>query len=547
MSSANTPSTCDVAVVDTTSDKLFDTDRLTSVVNDMRNRTGLDIYVRTFQTSPHDDLGVWWRGEYKECPAWLSTDGVTPKPNILVLAVGMDRKSAIEYGSAVHKLDGEVDSIRGRVLGDALRDANAAPQDQKHEAFTSAIEKTLAELEAEYTKPPFNWGALWSGVLKTILSILGVASATFGVILTRTGLRKRRDKARLRKELKAAFDASTDAVVHAEDRLSQSFIEADDAMNGVEGEFIALPSKESITERINAASSEHFERAGNPAPKSIEDLTAARNAYRRYADSIESALSDAQNRTESIKARARQCTPEVKDSDLREAYTAGARRLRTLVDESPSWLSTTTTAAVLSVAIKSVDGLVGTSAPRAAVDTAINEVTRAVAEADSLVANATAAEKSLLKVISDADATANTYTSRVPDDVSPKTAESTLRAVKKVVADANKVYDTLKLRDTSTVTSGLVSQTADLRKKLERATAAADTEIAKAKRKRDEERRAREAEEARKRREREEEEARQRATSFGVGYGSGYSSGGGFSSGGFSGGGDFGGGSSGSW
>ena len=57
VSSAAPITDCAATVVDETTDQLFDMERLTEAVNDMRNRTGLDVYVRTFQETPHGDAG----------------------------------------------------------------------------------------------------------------------------------------------------------------------------------------------------------------------------------------------------------------------------------------------------------------------------------------------------------------------------------------------------------------------------------------------------------------------------------------------------------
>jgi len=542
-------STCTDTVVDETTDRLFDVDRLTSAARDMGNRTGLDVYVRTFQTTPHGDAGVWWREAYKACPAWLFTDGETPKPNILVVVVGMDRKSAIEYGEAVTKLDGEVDSIRGKVLGNALRDAYAAGDSEKREAFTVAIEKTLAELEAEYTKPPVNWGNVWSWVLKVLMAIAGVVASVFGFFLSRTGIRKHREKAKLRTEVAEARDESTNAVMAAESTLRRHFIEADAAMENVEGEYIAIPSKESITERVNVASAAHFERTGNPEPKSIEALVDARDSYHGYARTIMGALSDAQKRTEDIRARAEQCTDESKDHDLRAAFKDGTSKLRELDTDAPVWLDTATANAVLSVAVKVVDTLVGTSAPRHTVDSAVEDVQRACADATLLMTGAENARRALRKLRTDAESALTTYTNHVPSDVSAATAATTRATLEKLVPKIVAVEDALSARQKPLAVAVLTGQTASLRKELEVALGRPDSEIAAAQRKRDEDRRRREEEERAARRRREaEEESRRRSSynsGFGGGFGAGYSSGGGFSGGG--GGGGFGGGSSGSW
>ena len=187
------------------------------------------------------------------------------------------------------------------------------------------------------------------------MAIAGVVASVFGFFLSRTGIRKHREKAKLRAEVAEARDESTNAVMAAESTLRQHFIEADAAMEGVEGEYIALPSKESITERVNVASAAHFERTGNPAPKSIEELIDARDSYHGYARTIMGALSDAQKRTEDIRVRAEQCTDESKDRDLRAAFKDGTSKLRELDTNAPAWLDTATANAVLSVAVKAVD------------------------------------------------------------------------------------------------------------------------------------------------------------------------------------------------
>lgn len=536
---------CGAPVIDETTDQLFDVNRLGIATKDMSNRTGLDVYVRAFQTTPHGDAGVWWRDAYKACPSWLATDGITPKPNVLVVVIGMDRRSAIEYGSAVHKLDGDIDRIRGRVLGDALRDANSSSD--KREAFTAAVEKTLAELEAAYTKPPFDWGNVWAWVLKVVLAIAGLVGAVFSAFLTRTGIRKHRDKVRVRAEMVEARNASTDAVVNAEATLRQHFIEADSAMEGVEGEFIVLPSRESVTERINAASASHFERAGDPVPKDIDGLTAARDAYTSYAASIAAALRDASKRTDDIRKRAEQCTDEAKDRDLRAAVDFGSRKLRELND-TPKWLDTTTHEAILADALRTADSLVGTSPARAVVDTAISAVSSAYTGVDLVRTAAKSAEKDVAKVTDDIAAKRAVYRDAVPADVSKKTAAKTLSSLETLLPKAESLRAEVSRGEQRLTPEGITSQVSELRRELERALTGANAEIAAAQRRRDEERRKREEAEraARRKREEEAEEERRRSynSGFGGGFGAGYSSGGGFSSGG---GGDFGGGSSGGW
>lgn len=551
LAAADPASDCAVTVVDTTDDHLFDVERLTAAANDMGHRTGLDVYVRTFQTTPHGDAGVWWRDAYKNCPALLATDGVTPKPNILVVAVGMDRKSAIEYGEAVTKLDGDIDRIRGRVLGDALRDANAAPADDQREAFTAAIETTLAELEAAYTKPPFDWGNVWAWVLKVLLAIAGVVASVFWFFLSRTGIRKHRAKVKLRAEMKEARDESTNAVVNAEATLRQHFIEADDAMSRVEGEYIALPSQKSITKRVNAASASHFGQANNPTPKSIDALTRARDAYRRYAKDIGRALDDAEKRTADVRSRVAQCTPESKDRDLRAASVAGADRLAALRTEAPVWLSATTLAAVLSVAVQEADALVGTVPPRPTVDTATEAVRSACTAIDLMVTGAERAGKRVLTLRSDATSRLSTYTASPPEDVSVATVESTRTALEKLVPKVTELADAVISPRAPMETVFIESRTSELRAELNEALRQAEAEIAAAQVARDKEKRVRYEEERRKSREREEADRSSRSSSYGGGFNAGYAAGGfssgGFSSGGDGGGGGYGGGSSGSW
>lgn len=546
--SAEPDAPCSTTVIDQTDDHLFDVERLTSAARDMGNRTGLDVYVRAFQTTPYGDAGVWWRAAYKECPSWLATDGATPKPNVLVIAVGMDRKSSIEYGSGVHKLDDEIDSIRGKTLGNALRDAWSAPAAEKHEAFTSAVEKTIAELEAEYTKPPFDWGNVWAWVLKVLLAIGGIVSAVLATILTRTGIRKHRDKARARAEMLAAKAVSVDAVLGAESALQAHFIEADSAMEGVEGVFIALPSKESIAERVNAASSAHYELSSDPSPTSIDKFVAARNTYVKCAADIKSALRDAEARTDSIRARAEECTDESKDRDLRASVDYAARKLTELTAGTPKWLTTTSLEAILADAIRTGTSLIGASAPRADVDRSVEELSRACTNVDLARTGAKSAEQSIAMVVGDIALKINTYSKTVPD-VAKATADTTLAALKALSPKAAGLSDEVSRGNKPFTPEGIANRVSSLRAELSAAMRAADAEIAAAERKREDERRKREEAERAARRKRDEEEAEERrrqSSSYGGGFGAGYYSGGG-GGGGFGGGGDFGGGSAGGW
>lgn len=472
---------CTAAAIDTTDDHLFDTERIADAARDMGNRTGLDVYVRTFEEMPYGDAGVWWRNAYKECPAWLATDGVHPKPNVLVVAVSLDRKSAIEYGEAVTKLDGDVDSIRGQTLGDALRDANAASD--RREGFTVAIEKTLAALEAEYTAKPFDWGKVWSWVVTAVLSLAGVAASVWGVFLTRSGIRSRRAKSVLRREIAAARAESTDAVMDSDTKVAEHFFDTEVVLEEVEGDYTPYPSRAQVIERINEFSAENAALLDLELPTSIEGLTDIRDGFRSVTAGITRALYDAESRTTNTRAEAKRCTRESKDADLKGALS-NADRARGALSAAPTWFDTSVVSAVLTVATDSASNLVGGTASRADVDAAVGKVDAAIITANAALSEARAAGDGVEALARDAKGSLTLYRDRPPADVK----ESTVRAVVSALEKLNERIAEERDRLTPSAGSGaklhlagdIVRRTAALRAKLREALSPAEAQIAAA-------------------------------------------------------------------
>ena len=150
---------------------------------------------------------------------------------------------------------------------------------------------------------------------------------------------------------------------------------------------------------------------------------------------------------------------------------------------------------MLSVAVKAVDTLIGTSAPRHTVDSAVEDVQRACADATLLMTGAENARRALRKLRTDAESALTIYTNHVPSDVSAATAATTRATLEKLVPKIAAVVDALSSRQKPFAVAILNGQTASLRKELESALERPNSEIAAAQRKRDEERRKREEEE----------------------------------------------------
>ncbi len=98
---------CTTPVVDLTSDHMLDTATVEAAV-EQANATGADFYVRAFESTPGGSLDAYWQESIKDCANWRSgsAENGVPKGNIIMVAFGMDRQSAIFYGSGFNETIG---------------------------------------------------------------------------------------------------------------------------------------------------------------------------------------------------------------------------------------------------------------------------------------------------------------------------------------------------------------------------------------------------------------------------------------------------------
>lgn len=328
---------CSALVLDTTTARVLDVERVTEAVKRARNDTGADIYVRAMQETPYGDSGVWWRKTYPTCPSWVHTDGEHPRANVLVIQFGLDRTSSINYGDNFKaKLDRRADKIRGNTLGNGLRDAMHADESDKRESFTRAVEQTLdATVEALHApdSTPVDWGSVWSTVWKWVLGILitlgGIAAAWGSALLSRLGIRRWKANVQERKDITETLDKiavakenASDAVLSVDSKWLRITVETDTAIAKVEGGVDTLDGftpLDDLKDELNSASSDYRQLADAALPDDLEGLTQVLMAYTAHALRIISTLDRAQDQIKVINTAAEACTVESKVRDLTDA------------------------------------------------------------------------------------------------------------------------------------------------------------------------------------------------------------------------------------
>lgn len=576
---------CGTPVLDTTDASVLDIERVTQAVNQARNDTGADIYVRAMQETPYGDSGVWWRKTYPTCPSWVHTDGEHPRANVLVIQFGLDRTSSINYGDNFKaKLDRRVDNIRGNALGNGLRDAMNSDEGDKREAFTRAVEQTLdATVEALHApdSTPMDWGSIWSTVWKWVLGILitlgGIATAWGSALLSRLGFRKwkasvkeREDIAATRERIAVARGKASNAVLSVDNEWLSITVETDAAAAKVEGgvdNMDGFTPLDELKEEINSASTDYRQLSDKSLPADLEGLKKVLTAYIRCAERITSALNRARDQIGVLNTAAKACTVESKVSDLTDARDRVMSAIRELDDESPKWAVVKDITVPVNDAVIALDVLItgmrdgSEKRTRPEVDEIITDADNTESQVSLRLSSSLSADSRIREVGRKANVTVSAYSAPVadvPDDVRVKV----LRRVQDVADRIVAYIKTLDAAHRTVPVSDVVAHVKKFEEELKHATAEGDEYQRCAAAERDAIRRAKEAEEAERRRkaeakrreeqakrdaerrEREEEERRRRNTSFGAGYGAGYESGGGFGGGGSIG---FGGGSSGSW
>lgn len=270
--SAQAASDCTTKVIDTTNKSVLDKSATNAAINKLES-TGADVYVRSFEKTPSGSIDTYYRETVKSCSNWQSPDGKTPKANLIFVGFGMDKTSAIFYGSNWHILDTKIDAIRANSLNAGLKSGN----------FTNGITGSLAALETAIKTPasspsstgaPFDFAGAGLVLLYIVLAIVALTLLFF------TGRHVYRVAARNRARQEEFDTAKTAAVSYqakAESAYAQLMlmpeVDREKAWQELELKSLLLP----------AAKSKAFEQQLDGIQTQINEAIAAYNTHKATA------------------------------------------------------------------------------------------------------------------------------------------------------------------------------------------------------------------------------------------------------------------------
>lgn len=196
--------TCTTPVVDLTSDHMLDTATVEAAV-DQANATGADFYVRAFESTPGGSLDAYWQESIKDCANWRSgnAENGVPKGNIIMVAFGMDRQSAIFYGSGFNETIGvnRANDLRAD-MNEQFRAGNFT------DGVVTAVDelavladpnRPIEEPEAAPAAPEFkvDWAGFWTVTLWVVAGLACVGLLIWVFFLNQSRLRRVAGRARL--------------------------------------------------------------------------------------------------------------------------------------------------------------------------------------------------------------------------------------------------------------------------------------------------------------------------------------------------------------
>jgi hypothetical protein len=202
-----TEADCESIVVDQTSDKVLDIDKIEAASQKLARDTGADVRVRAFQTVPNGSLDAYRDQVVQQCSSWRGGDGQL-KANMLVYLFSMDRKSAIFYGANFEdELGGKVDDIRNNDMGDQFREGD----------FTGGI--IAAEDATIEAFQPSKAGQYFAWIFGTIVALAAFGALIFGLIFWR---RRRIMQEQQRQKSQKQAISSRDSMAEAMNKLSMT-------------------------------------------------------------------------------------------------------------------------------------------------------------------------------------------------------------------------------------------------------------------------------------------------------------------------------------
>lgn len=163
---------CTSKVADQTAGHKLDIPKIQAAITQVEH-FGADVYVRAFEVTPGGSLDSFWESGLRACPNWRDSAGTT-KNNVIFVGFGMDRNSAIFYGSNFQVLKGSVDGIRANDMNANFREGDFT------EGVVDALDSVAADIDPHR---PMAKGTDWAPVVKWILIGLGILIAGIALLL----------------------------------------------------------------------------------------------------------------------------------------------------------------------------------------------------------------------------------------------------------------------------------------------------------------------------------------------------------------------------
>lgn len=302
-------SACDEIVIDATSESVLGNQSAIREEAQRLSTLGADVRVRAFDVTPGGNFDQYYRDQVRACASWAKADGQTPKGNLVVFLLGLDRQSAIYYGSNWHAaLDAVVDHTRGSVMGDRFREGNFAQGIVDAERYVFAAMKAVQEEAAGGSSnngagvsqespgapsAPMDLSGFWRALLIVVgVLLLGTAIVVWFVYRKahRAALRWARESHdRVLRDYAAMNGAMTNGEVQFSVEMLRGCVSANDQLE-LDAKAAAAKAATATADRAYQELRDHAVFSTITSGMSTADLEAAADAYDALGALIDTAV-----------------------------------------------------------------------------------------------------------------------------------------------------------------------------------------------------------------------------------------------------------------
>jgi uncharacterized membrane protein YgcG len=305
---ADDPASCGASVADSTSAQVLDVPKVTEAIS-TANQTGVDIYVRAFETAPGGSLDAFWQNSVSECANWRNgtAGSVTPKGNVVLITFSMDHKSAVFYGPAYNQTIGDAGATNVRNEMNGFLKGGDFTGGVIHAVQKVGLLTDPAHSSSSAPSAPIDlsW-TIW--LLWIFLCLLGTAVVVVAVVLLRRLFHAREWRRNARTKALAYKDLAAVAVTDWEQQRQFMVLEL-----LVDGElppkkYWSQPYDDKIAKSLkdgDAATLEFGKLSGGPLATlqglSFDEYELARDRY----ESVEAAIAKAKRNFEALRMAAK--------------------------------------------------------------------------------------------------------------------------------------------------------------------------------------------------------------------------------------------------